>query len=422
MRLFREPAWAGLMALLLATSVSAQSVSEPLTLRDAVERALRQQPELRAFVFELSAQDARIGEASLAPAAIAEALVEDAGGTGQRRGFASAQTTLSLSHVIELGGKRAGRVAVAEATRLRLLTEQSARQLDVVAEVARRFVETLHERELQRIADEDLQLAERTQSAVGKRVQAALAPAVEGARADVRIAQAKLEAEHAEHELQSSRQWLAVAMGERDVRFADTQGDLFAIDPVAPLDALLARIDSSPDFLLFADDARLRDAEIRLAEVKRRPDIRTQVGVRRYEQGDDVALIAGFSVPLQSPGRARYGIDVARADRARSDAEREAAFLRVQSQLSAQYREIGHAQLEIRVLRESILPRLRDAVERTEVAYQRGRYSYLELTDSQRELLDARRRLVDAAARFHLLRIEIERLTGQSLDTIGVAP
>src|SRR5581483_12356087 len=127
------------------------------------------QPELQGFAFELRAQEARISEAGLRQPTQLEALVEDAGGTGERRGIDTAQTTLSLSHVIELGGKRDGRIAVAEATRTRMQTEQAARQLDVAAEVARRFVETLHAQQQLRIAQDALALAEQTREAVGRR-------------------------------------------------------------------------------------------------------------------------------------------------------------------------------------------------------------------------------------------------------------
>jgi outer membrane protein, heavy metal efflux system len=419
--------WFSVRTLALACALwvgvaSAQSGAEPLTLSAAMKRALDQNPELQGFAFELRAQEARIGEAGLRPVTSAEALLEDAGGTGDRRGLDAAQTTLSLSHIFELGGKREGRVAVAEAARSRMQTELAARQLDVVAEVARRFIETLHEREGLRIAEEGTRLAERTREAASRRAQAALAPAAEIARAEVRVSQAMLELEHAEHELESSRVFLAAAMGERTVRFGDAVGDLFATNAITPLDELLERVEQSPELVRFADEARLRDAELRLAELKRRPDIRGQLGVRRYEQGDDVALMAGVSVPLQSARRATYGIDIARADRARTDAEREAALLRVQAQLRAQYREIEHLQLESRTLRETIVPQLQNALERTELAFQRGRYSYLELTDAQRELLNARGRLSDVAANIHILRVEIERLTGQSIETIGVTP
>jgi cobalt-zinc-cadmium efflux system outer membrane protein len=425
MRLVSWPAIAGVCALLVGGEASAQTThgaSEPLRLLDALKRALAQQPELQGFAFELRAQEARISEAGLRQPTQFDALIEDAGGTGERRGIDTAQTTLSLSHVIELGGKRDGRVALAEATRARMQTEQAARQLDVAAEVARRFVETLHAQEQLRIAHDALTLAEQTREGVDRRVKAALAPAAEAARAEVRLTQAKLDLTHAEHERETSRRFLAAAMGERNVRFGETVGDLFALTSVAPLDDLLKRIEASPDFLRFADEARVRDAEIRLAELKRLPDLRTQIGLRRYEQGDDIGLVAGFSLPLQSSRRAQSGIDLARADRARNDAEREAAFLKAQAQLFAQYRELEHSRLEASALRETIVPQLEKALQKTEYAYQRGRYSYLEWIDAQRELLDARRRASDVAAAFHTLLIEIERLTGETLDVTGETP
>jgi cobalt-zinc-cadmium efflux system outer membrane protein len=421
MRFPSLPAIAGVLAF-VSSGLSPAQGADTLDFSAAVHRALEKQPQLAGFVHELRAQEARAGEAALAPATSVGLLVEDLAGDGARRGLDAAQSTLTLSRVIELGGKRDARVAAAEAQRSRLTTRRAAAQLDAAAEVARRFVETLHEREAVRIAGEELRQAEATHRAVERRVQAALAPAAEVARAGVRVAQARLELEHSEHLLQSSRVYLAAAMGERSVLFGETVGDLYALPPPAPLDELLARVENTPDFDLFIDEARLRDAELRLARVQRRPDIRAELGVRRFEADGGYAVVAGVSMPLQSGSRARFGVEVAEATRAKGESEREAAFLRVRAQLLAQYSELKHSLLEAGTLREEIIPQLETALGRTQYAYERGRYSYLELADVQRELLKARRRVADVAADFHTIRIEIERLTGQSLDVAGVTP
>lgn len=421
MRFPSLPAVAGVLALLSCGLAPAQG-AETLDLPAALRRALDKQPRLAGFVHELRAQEARTGEAALAPPTSVGLLVEDVAGDDARRGFDAAQSTLSLSRVIELGGKREARVAAADAERTRLTTRHAAAQLDAAAEVARRFVETLHEREGVRIAGEELRQAEATHRAVERRVRAALAPAAEVARAGVRIAQARLELEHAEHLLQSSRVYLAAAMGERSVLFGETVGDLYSLPPPAPLDELLARLEKTPDFESFIDDARLRDAQVRLAQVQRRPDLRAEIGVRRFEADGGLAVVAGVSIPLQSGSRARFGVDAAAATRAKADSEREAAYLAVRAQLLAQYSELKHSLLEAGTLREEIIPQLETALSRTEYAYERGRYSYLELADVQRELLLVRRRVADVAADFHTIRIEIERLTGQSLDVAGVTP
>lgn len=418
--------WIHTMGVLFGTLSSgtllAQSADPPLTFSGALDRALTQQPALAQFAFELRAQESRIAEAALRPPTTAEILVEDAAGSGERDGLSSAQTTLSLSQLLELGGKRASRVAAVEAERARLKTTQAARQLDLVAEVARRFIDTLHAQAQIENAEEGVRDAERTQAAVIRRVREARSPAVEAARAEVRRAQARLDLEHAQHGWMSSRQFLAAAMGEREVRFGRAAGNLLELTANVPFEELASRLEATPDFLRFADETRVRDAQLRLAELRRRPDVTAQFGVRRFEAEDEFALIAGISVPLNSARRARSAIDVARADRERLDSERETAFLKVRAQLFAQYQELEHARLEARVLQDNILPQLVDALEKSEFAYQRGRYSYLEWTDAQRELLSARRRLSEVAAEFHTLRVEIERLTGESLGTIGARP
>jgi cobalt-zinc-cadmium efflux system outer membrane protein len=401
---------------------AARADDAPLVLRAALQRALDVNPELRGFAFELRAQDARAAELALRPATTVDLLVEDAGGSGERRAFAAAQTTLSLSHLIELGGKRDGRIAVADASTSRLRTEQAARQLDVMAEVARRFVAALAQQSRVTAARDAVVLAERTQAVIEQRVQAAAAPLAEGARAQAATAEARLALDDAEHDLDTVRHALAAAIGTDSADFGVIAGDLFALDASLPFAQLVERLRGAPDFLRFADEARLRDAELRLAERQRRSDLRATVGVRRYEAENDVALVAGIAVPLFQGARAAPQIDLARAERARVDSDRDAAFLKAQHRLYAQYQELEHARHVSGVLRGTVLPRLEDAERQTAHAYRRGRYSYLEWADAQRRLLDTRLRLIDTAADFHDYRIDIERLTGESLAAAGDSP
>jgi len=139
-----NPAHAVLAACLLSVSASIFGADESsISLHQAVERARELRPELNGFVFELRVQDATEAEAALRPAPTVELQLEDALGSGSRGGFESAQTTLSLSQLIELGGKRDSRIEVANAQSERLRSAQAAQQLDVVAEIGRAFVEAL---------------------------------------------------------------------------------------------------------------------------------------------------------------------------------------------------------------------------------------------------------------------------------------
>lgn len=406
-------------AVLLSGWTAICAADPPITLPKAMARARVHHPALQVGEAALRAQAGRINEAALPAQSSAELSMEDFAGSGDRRRFSDAQTTLSLSHVIELGGKRQARVTIAETGRAVLEAEQEARRLDIAAEVARRFIDTLHAQAQSELSVEAVAAAERTRQAVEKRVKNAQALPAEAARAQVSFEQAKLDTDHTDHLVTAARVSLAAAIGERVVTFGRSEGALLELTPSIPYEELEARIEGSPDFIRFASEARLRDAEIRLAELRRRPDLRTQIGVRQYSRGDDVALIAGISVPIGSSRRAASGIEIARAERDRIDAEKQVAFLKIRAQLFDQFQELEHARREICALRDIIVPQLASALQKGEYAYLRGRYSYLEWTEVQRELFAARSRLNAAAANFHTLRIEIERLSGERVALSG---
>lgn len=412
-------AWRAAYAVLLSGALAAQADDSAITLSEAMARARAHHPVLSVGEAALQAQAGRMAEAALPVQSNVELIVEDVGGTGDQQGFSVAQTTLSLSHVMELGGKRHARMTVAETELAVLEADRDGLRLDVGAEVARRFVDTLRAQADFELARDTSQVTERTLAAVDKRVKNAQALPAEAARAHVALEQSKLDVDHAEHGLRSAKNSLAAAMGERAANFGRSEGTLLELTPSVPFEELEARIEATPQFERFASEARVRDAQIRLAELRRRPDLRTQIGVRQYADGDDVALVAGISVPIGSSRRAAPGIEIARADRKRIEAEKRVAYLKVRAQLFEQYQELEHARREFGVLRETIIPQLEGALQKSEYAYQRGRYSYLEWTEVQRELFMARRRLNEVAANFHTLRIEIERLSGERVALSG---
>lgn len=407
---------------LILPSLAQASTETPLSLRAAIERALATHPELAGFAYELRAGEARQRQAALRPAPELDLTIEDLVGSGERRSLDSAQTTLGLSQLIELGGKREARDELAAATQARLRSDQAARQLDLVAEVARRYLGALAQQARVAAAREALALTETTGAAVEQRVQAAAAPLAERSRAQVATAEARLDLDDAEHDLATARQALAAAIGSSSADFGVLQGELLQLPPTRAFDDLVTQLRRSPDFLRFADEARLRDAELRLAERQRRADLRAHAGLRHYAAGDDVALVTGLSLPLFAARRAEAPLAIAREERAALDSEREAAFLKAQSRLFALYQEQEHARHVIGVLQEQVLPQLQQALEQTAYAYRRGRYSYLEWSEAQRRLLAARARLIDSAADFHNYCIDIERLAGESLAPAGEQP
>jgi cobalt-zinc-cadmium efflux system outer membrane protein len=406
----------GLTLHSLAGAQSAAAEAASLTLGQAVERALASNPALQGFAYGLQAQDARIAAADQRPVTEASFELENVLGSGEFDGLDSAEATFALSRVVELGDKRRLRTAAAVAGRDLLSIEGQAAQLDVLAEVARRFIHVAALQEQLELTQNATELARQTVTDVERRVRAARSPEAELLRAQAALATAEIDERHAQQQLAVGRRQLAATWGAEEDAFGPVKADLYRLPADTDFAALVARLDTNPDFLRFTSEARLRDAELRLASSLSRPDLSFSAGVRRLEGPDDQALVFGVSVPLFAGQRSAPARSEAVALRARVNTDRQTAVVRARSQLFQLHQELQQAVAETRALQTEVMPRLDEALTQTRYAYERGRYSYLELVDAQQAWRAAHYTLIDAAERGQTLRVEIERLTGEPLD------
>ena len=382
------------------------------TLTEALQRAEARHPLFASWRARDSAAEARGVQAGLRPAPELGLTIENVFGSGESSAYSGAETTLSFSQLIERGGLRDRRVDTAGAERELLTTEGEIARLDLRAEIARRFVHVLSDQAQLGITHEATELAQGTLAEVERRVNAARSPLAERSRAQVTLERARLDEEHAEHELLSSRRHLAAATGSTEADFGEAEGDLLALPPVATFEVLLTQMQATPDVLRFASQARVRESELRLAQARRTPGLRVGAGVRRLEARDDFGLVFEASLPLFGASSERGNVLEAEARLAQVGPEREQAMLKAQAQLYDVYQELNHARVEVESQRERVVPAIEDALKQTQIAYDRGRYSLLELRDAQTEWAAQRRRLIQAAAEFHGHLIEIQRLTG----------
>ena len=166
----------------------------------------------------------------------------------------------------------------------------------------------------------------------------------------------------------------------------------------------------------------MREAQLRLAQAQARPDWQLNAGVRRLEQLDDQALVAGITIPLARRNRNQGRIAAAHAQLAMADAERTATRVQIETQLFALYQELQHSLHRAATLRDEILPRVERALADTERAYAAGRYGYFELRVVQADVLTARTALLEASIDAHRNLTEIERLTGTTLPSAATPP
>jgi cobalt-zinc-cadmium efflux system outer membrane protein len=412
----------GAMVLLIGARVPlAHAQSEPLTLKDALAKAMAENPALRSSEYLLQALQARETRAAQRPPISMGAELEDFAGSGDLSGTDALQTTLRLSSVIELGGKRLARIAVAEGETEVAGLEQEARSLDLLAQVATRFAEVAARQAQLVITHESTRLAEVTAERVTERIRIGAAPQYELGRAEIRLARARIDEEHAEHELASAKVSLAATWGATTPQFERVSADLFRLPETATFAQLLEDIDSTPAIRLLLSKERLAEAQVNLARSARGLEIGWSGGVRHIESLDDTALVASVSVPFGARRRAEPGLHEAQALRAKVPLDLQATRVEANAALFELYQELTHARLEAQVLRREVQPQSERVLQSTEEAFRQGRTTFLEYANAQQQLLEVRRDAVAAAARYHTLLIEIERLTGAAFSADGAS-
>lgn len=404
-----------LCLLLLAPRVWAQAPPPPLTLAQAVNLALQKNPALKVFPLRERALQGDAMTQTQRPPLSVVAELENAAGYGPYSGFDSAELTLALSSVLELGGKREARLAVAEARQHQVDGERQVQALDLLGEVTRRFVEVAAAQERLTLARDGELLADETLQSVRQRAQAGAAPEADVARARAAFAQARLTLASAQAEWDAAKVRLSSQWGDAQPAFHRVAGNLFDLGDSGDFADLQARVISHPSVRLLAGEERLRDAELRLARSQSGTDISWSGGVRQFQESDEAALVASVSVPLFGGRRNAGAVQAALAARDTVAVEREVMMLQLRDQLYAAFEQRRQALELAHGLRRDVIPLLEQAMTETRTAYERGRYGYLEWVGARNELITARRMLIEAATTAQRARADIEQLTAQPL-------
>lgn len=307
-----------------ACGTSAALAAEPLRLEEAVSRALAAHPSITAETAQLQAVRARTQREALPPPYTIGGEVENVAGNGNLRGIRSAETTLRIGRVIELGGKREARQTLGQAELREQEHQATKTRIDLASSTTARFIEVLARQQRLTYAEERIKQAERTRREVAAWVKAARNPESDLQAADIAVAEAQLNRESAELELASAKMTLAASWGAMTPDFGEVVGDLQTLPTVAPFETLATRLPMTPELWASRLRADTIGARRRLAEAEAKPNIDVSLGVRRLEAFKDHGVVMSISVPLGSPTRSGYAVSQANAELAALEARRDA--------------------------------------------------------------------------------------------------
>ena len=141
-------------------TIRVENPAGTLTLCQALRLALLQNPELAAFDTETRVAEARVLQAGLRPNPTLFLEADNLTGSGAYRDTRQTETTVQLSQLIELGGKRAARLRVAARGRDFAGFDYQAKRLEVLSLTAQAFIQALTTQERIALAEESVRLVE----------------------------------------------------------------------------------------------------------------------------------------------------------------------------------------------------------------------------------------------------------------------
>lgn len=390
-----------------APSVSASdaAAAPALTLAQAVQTALEQNPQLRVATAELQASEGALRQAGLIPNPVLAAEQEDTRSDTRT-------TTVQLSQTLELGGKRAARVELAQRGKDIAALDLDARRADLRALAIQAFFDALTAQERVKVAEESLRIAASGLDAATRRVTAGKVSPTEETRARVAESSARIELRQAQAERSAALRALTAVMGVADGSIQRLDGNVEVL-PAAPSAAdITARLADAPSVRRARMAVLQAEAGYSLAKARGVPDVTVGIGAKRSQELGRTQAVINVSVPLPFFDRNQGALLEALRKRDAAQAQAQAEELKLRSELLQMADLLQARKEEVQTLQREVLPGAQSAYEAARTGFELGKFSFLDALDAQRTWLQLRSQYFAAIAQVHRNAAEIERQLG----------
>ncbi|PZU40649.1 MAG: cobalt-zinc-cadmium resistance protein [Acidovorax sp.] len=388
----------------------AQIEAAPLSLQKAIALALEANLDLTVAQREVDAVQGQVLQAQARRNPELAYLLED-----QRTSTRTQSAQINLP--IELGGKRAARMAAAERGRDVAVEELNARRVEIRAAVVAAFFDALAAQDRTALAQDSVDLARKATDAVAKRVTAGKVSPVEETKARVAEAGVRVELAQAQSEQRSARARLASLLGANPPRFTQVAGSVDDLPAVPSLDDIQQRLSASSALRRAQLEVERRRSLADVERSKQTPDVTVSLGVKRPNELARNQLMLGISVPLPLFDRNQGNLLEAlkREDKARD--ELQALNLRLSTEVLQARERLASVRGEIDILQREVLPGAKSAYDAATVGFGYGKFNYLEVLDAQRTYFAAKSQYLKALADAHRAAADMDRVIGASEST-----
>jgi len=403
---------AATLVLGLAIPAGAQAPATRLTLEDAIALAMDRNPTLRAKQFELQAVQAGEVTAGLRPNPVASYTAEQLGGGNN----VQPQYTAILGQPIETGGKRQRRVDSARAaTRVTRLEVADVRR-QVVYQVRKAFTDIEVAQATLELAEQNLKTLDDVERLQRLRAERGDISELELLRIQVQRFAFQRDAADARQALQAAKISLRATAGPDQIaEDFDVVGALEFKEVALTRSSLYQRTLANRPDLRAAEAARAKArADVKLARANAWWDFTPLIEYQRI--GPDNTIGFGISLPFRIFDRNQGEIARSHAEVSRVDATREAVAIQALSEVDTALTTLRIEEEKLVLLRDSYLPKARQARDTVEYAYRRGGASLLDFLDAQRTYRETSLEHLRALGNYWTVLYQLEAAVGGPVE------
>lgn len=392
--------------------------AEALTINEALRRTLLQSPALQSFPYQQRIADAATLQAGFTPNPQLNISLENVLGNGSSSGIKSAELTLSLSQLIELGGKKQQRLAVSQWQSQLTAQQYQLAKVDALAATMRSFLELLYQQGLQQWALDKIAIEQQALAVAAERAKAGAVPDADVARLELRVLQSRIEQRALAHEQQSLQRLLAQHWLQAP-DFSSVSGDLAKLPQLPALADVLLQLQQAPQLHYWLTQSRLAESQQQLAQALGQADLTVGAGIRRNEALNENALVLQFSMPLtlHNPNQGNILASAAATEQAELLQQQQQQQLVLQVERASQ--QLTALSQQLHDYQTAVMPATERVLQQMLAGYQQGLFDMTDVLAAQQDILQTRRSVLDLQYRLHLQLLELERLTGLPMVVTG---
>lgn len=337
-------------------------------------------------------------------------------------GFTAARDTphegVSVDLPLELGGKRAKRIAVAR-------EEQKSTELDIAIlarQIRRRtrvgFFQSLAARAQTAQSKTAVDISTRIHDLVQQRFEAGDVAQLEVLQADVELARSNAEFETALQAQRAADVTLAALLNRRIDEELPLSGRIEDVPAAPMLETVTAEaLQSSADLLKTSQELRTEERRFSLAKAERIPNLELSAGADFNSPPDFRAGGKGglsMTLPLFYHGQGEVAFSNARLELLRLTMASQRT--NVSAQVASSYFDYQAKAHQAQQYREKILPQTLRMEAMAEDSYKAGKTNVLTLLDAQRRLNEVQKAYIDALLTAQDSFATLEETVGVPLD------